>query len=547
MVAALTLKGLTVTIAGQEVLAPLDLELARGKVLGISGESGAGKSMTAFAIMGLLPGGSVRRGQITLDGERIDTLSDQAMGRVRGRRIGMVFQEPMTALNPLRAIGSQIAEVFRQHQRINRVKAARQADAVLARVGLGDIPSSRLPHELSGGQRQRVVIAMAIALKPGLLIADEATTALDATTQLEILGLIQRLAREDGMAVMLITHDLGVIARMADDIIIMQDGKAVERGSVAMLAGGLTHPHAIALAEAASPPAHKADKSRAKTRPAPPLLKVEGLHYDWASETQSTANGLSGGLPLGLPRGLPRGLRGIDLSIGEGETLGLVGASGCGKTTLAKLLLGLYAPDGGSITLDGENLPVPPRGGMVSAVFQDPYSSFNPRHRILRLVTEPFHAVTPAPSGQHQGDAAAAMLERVGIDPGMMERSIHAASGGQRQRIAFARALITTPRLIVLDEPVSALDAPIRVRVLAAMAEIAREAGIATLFISHDLAVVRSVCPRVMVMADGALVEDGPTADVFANPRHPETARLVDAALDWRDEIKTRLMRDETK
>lgn len=241
MVAALTLKGLTVTIAGQEVLAPLDLELARGKVLGISGESGAGKSMTAFAIMGLLPGGSLRRGQITLDGERIDTLSDQAMGRVRGRRIGMVFQEPMTALNPLRAIGSQIAEVFRQHQRINRVKAARQADAVLARVGLGDIPSSRLPHELSGGQRQRVVIAMAIALKPGLLIADEATTALDATTQLEILGLIQRLAREDGMAVMLITHDLGVIARMADDIIIMQDGKAVERGSVAMLAGGLTH------------------------------------------------------------------------------------------------------------------------------------------------------------------------------------------------------------------------------------------------------------------------------------------------------------------
>ena len=240
MVAALTLKGLTVTIAGQEVLAPLDLELARGKVLGISGESGAGKSMTAFAILGLLPGGSVRRGQITLDGERIDTLSDQAMGRVRGRRIGMVFQEPMTALNPLRAIGSQIAEVFRQHQRINRVKAARQADAVLARVGLGDIPSSRLPHELSGGQRQRVVIAMAIALKPGLLIADEATTALDATTQLEILGLIQRLAREDGMAVMLITHDLGVIARMADDIIIMQDGKAVERGSVAMLAGGLT-------------------------------------------------------------------------------------------------------------------------------------------------------------------------------------------------------------------------------------------------------------------------------------------------------------------
>ena len=515
--AVLSVKNLGVTIGGRDILSEIDMNLEPGRILGITGQSGAGKSMVALAILGLLPDGAGRRGEITLAGQRIDTLADGAMNAIRGSRIGMVFQEPMSALNPLMPIGAQVAELFRQHDGCGRVEAEERAGATLERVGLGDIPASRLPHQLSGGQRQRVVIAMAVALKPVLLIADEATTALDAVTQMEVLTLIRRLAAEDGMAVLLITHDLAVIAHMADAVMVMQSGNVVEEGPVELLRDGPSHPHTIALADTS----HAGADPEMPAPAGAPVLEVEGLGF--------------------LHPGSPQGVESVSFSMAEGETLGLVGASGSGKTTLSKLLLGLMRPDRGKILLDGAGLPTPPEGSMVSAVFQDPYSSFNPRHRIERLVREPFHAVRPAPSMAEQRDKVAMMLERVGIDAELMERLIHAASGGQRQRIAFARALVTGPRLIVFDEPVSALDAPIRAKVLATMRDSTRDAGIATLFISHDLAVVRSVCPRVMVMANGRIVEDGPTERIFADPRHPESSRLVNAALDWRRCLEERL------
>ena len=514
--AALTLKGLGVSINRESVLSGVSLELKAGETLGVMGQSGAGKSMVALAILGLLPDGAVRHGQITLAGNRLDTMADKDMNAIRGRHVGMIFQEPMTALNPLMPIGGQVSELFRQHEGCGRREADTKAEATLERVGLGGIPPTRLPHQLSGGQRQRVVIAMAIALKPVLLIADEPTTALDAVTQLEVLELIRRLANEDGMAMLLITHDLAVITHMADRVMVMQDGEVVEEGPVTLLCDGSRHPHTAALAGAAD---HCVGPARAPRRKRP-VLEVEGLGYSHP--------------------GCPEGVEDISFTMAEGETLGLVGSSGSGKTTLSKLLLGLLPPDRGRISLDGAPLPFPPRGGAVSAVFQDPYASFNPHHRIGRLVREPFHAVNPAPPPAEQMERVAMMLERVGIDPGFTERLIHAASGGQRQRVAFARALVTTPKLIVLDEPVSALDAAVRAKVLATMRDSVRDAGIATLFISHDLAVVRSACPRVMVMEGGRLIENGPTGRIFSAPRHPQTKRLVDAALDWRGALKDR-------
>ena len=518
MTAALSIAGLGVSIGGRQVLSGVDIDLEAGRVMGITGQSGAGKSMVAYAILGLLPDGAEREGRITLAGERLDGLDDKAMNAVRGSGIGMVFQEPMAALNPLMPIGAQVAELFRRHEGLGRAEAGERAAATLARVGLGDIPPTRLPHQLSGGQRQRVVIAMAVALRPRLLIADEATTALDAVTQKEILELIHQLSAEDGTAVLLITHDLAVIAHMADEIMVMQDGAVVEAGPVTILRDGPRHPHARELAESAAPGPAPAPGRRPPS--GAPLLTVEEVGF--------THPGGTGGLES------------ISFSMGRGETLGLVGASGSGKTTLSKLLLGLMRPDRGRITLDGAPLPCPPGGGAVSAVFQDPYASFNPYHRIERLVAEPFHAVRPAPTAAERRERVAMMLERVGIDAAFMERLIHAASGGQRQRIAFARALVTGPRLVVLDEPVSALDAPVRSKVLAAMRDAAEDAGVASLFISHDLAVVRSVCPRVMVMADGRLVEDGQTKSVFTAPAHPESSRLVDAALDWQESLVDR-------
>ncbi|XDZ66084.1 nickel ABC transporter ATP-binding protein NikE [Alphaproteobacteria bacterium LSUCC0684] len=519
--------GLSVRLREKTLLDGLDLVLEKGRILGITGESGSGKSLTALALMDLLPQPLERHGEILLEGQRIDRADDNAMSHLRGRRMALVFQEPMTALNPLLPIGEQVAEVFRQHRRMDRTDARRKAGAVLERVGLGReiAPPDRLPHELSGGQRQRVVIAMAIALGPALLIADEPTTSLDVTTQKAILDLLRSLVMEDGMAMILITHDLAVIAETADDILLLKDGKPLATGPVQLLARPSSIPELEALITASSGPAARpAGSAMADT---PPLLEVREVSHGYPSSRRRNS---------ASAEAREKVLTDVSFTITRGETVGLVGRSGCGKTTLSQLVLGLAAPQSGQIRLAGERLDarhVPRRSRrQISAVFQDPFGSFNPRRPVAWLVAEPLHLLDPAPDHGRKRQLALEALEAVGLDASFLDRLIHECSGGQRQRIAFARALVTRPSLIVLDEPVSALDAPIRQRILALMAETAQAFDIATLFISHDLSVVRSVCPRVMVLADGRLVEDGETETVFTHPGHPETARLLAAAPD---------------
>ncbi|MBU2960607.1 ABC transporter ATP-binding protein [Citreicella sp. C3M06] len=507
----LALDHLSLRIHDTPILHDVTLGLAAGEILALTGESGSGKSMTAFATMGLLPKGARPQGRIALHGTDLLSETEAQMSARRGRDIGMVFQEPMTALNPFHRIGDQVAETIRIHQKTSRGEANRQAAETLARTGLdpAKIPPSRYPHELSGGQRQRVVIAMAIALKPKLLIADEPTTALDVTTQAQILDLLHGLVRSDGMAMLLITHDLAVVAQHADRIAVMKTGRIVETGPTAQVLAERKHPYTRALLEASAHQPHLTPKA-----PGAPLLVAKDVVRSYP------------GRRAGLKRGAPaRAVDGVSLTVASGERVGLVGESGCGKSTLTRAILGLEPVQGGSITLGGQ--PVGSKGTrrQMQAVFQDPYGSFNPRHRVGKLVSEPFHLTGVAPE-----TAIAEALAEVGLAPEDAQRHIHAFSGGQRQRIAIARALIIRPELVIFDEAVSALDVRVRARILDLIAELTNRHGLASLFISHDLGVVRGITDRVMVMRAGKIVEQGPTASVFDNPQHWYTKLLLDAA-----------------
>ena len=467
--------------------------------------------MTALATMGLLPQGAQATGQITLNGTDLLTLPEHRLCAVRGNDIGMVFQEPMTALNPVQTIGAQVAETILQHSpRTPRTDARNKAREALLRCGL-DLPLTRYPHELSGGQRQRVVIAMAIALRPRLLIADEPTTALDVTTQAQILDLLQDLTRTEGMALMMITHDLAVVANMAHRIAVMQNGRIVETGPTAHVLSHRTHPYTRALFDASSHQPHL-----------PPRPDTGSL---------LSAQGVTCTYPLPRPHPFAKrpsftAVRDISFHIGRGERVGLVGESGCGKSTLTRALLGLTPITGGTITLGGDavftdhrpNLEVRRR---IQVVFQDPYGSFNPRHRVSRLITEPFHLLPNPPQGPDRDTAVAEALSAVGLSPDDAHKHIHAFSGGQRQRLAIARALIIRPDLIVFDEAVSALDVRVRAQILDLMADLSASYGLAYLFISHDLSVVRGITDRIMVMRAGRIVEEGPTEQVFATPDTP--------------------------
>ena len=515
----LAIKDLSLSIGNTEILHDIDLDIQAGEIVAITGESGSGKSMTALAVMGLLPRGSAVTGKVILDGTDILKTAESDLCKMRGNAMGMVFQEPMTALNPVQTIGAQVAETILIHEKTSKAEAHKRATAMLERVGLKVSPK-RYPHELSGGQRQRVVIAMAIALRPKLLIADEPTTALDVTTQARILDLLRDLVREFDMGLLLITHDLAVVADVADKIAVMQHGRVVETGETRHLLTHMQHSYTKALFAAS---AHAVSLPEAPE--ASPMLQVKNVARDYPMARTAL---------LG-PRPMFRALHDISLHINGGERVGLVGESGCGKSTLTRAILGLEDVQAGEITLDGDpvfrgrhpNLAVRRK---MQVVFQDPYGSFNPRHRVDRLITEPFHLLPTTPTGQARADAIAKALTDVGLSPNDAGKYIHEFSGGQRQRIAIARALIIAPKLIIFDEAVSALDVSVRAQVLDLIADLCRKRPLAYLFISHDLSVVRTVTDRVMVMQAGKIVEQGETETVFADPQHPYTQTLIAAA-----------------
>ncbi|WP_297614581.1 ABC transporter ATP-binding protein [uncultured Roseicyclus sp.] len=509
--------GLSLAIHGTPILRDVSFGIGAGEIFGLVGESGSGKSLTALALMGLLPHGARVTGAARLGNSDLLALTEPQLCRIRGNQIGMIFQEPMTALNPVQTIGHQVAETLVIHGRATRAAALGIARDRLDRVGLSAIPLDRYPHELSGGQRQRVCIAAAIARNPRLLIADEPTTALDVTTQAQILALLKRLVAEDGMALLLITHDLAVVSDMAHRIGVMQAGEIVETGPTQTVLAQRRHPYTAALFAAS---AHRPDR---KAQPTPePLLVLDAVtrHYP--------------GPRHGLRRGPAHvAVKDVSFTLHTGESLGLVGESGCGKSTLTRAILGLDPIQSGSIRLFGHSIgpgmPTDLRADL-QGVFQDPYGSFNPRWRVDRIVAEPFHLMAKAPQGATRRDRVAEALTAVRLSPDDMLKYPHEFSGGQRQRIAIARALITRPRILVLDEAVSALDVSVRARILDLLAELQGEFGLSYLFISHDLTVVRAITDRVMVMHAGEIVEQGPTATVFDAPTHPYTRQLLDAA-----------------
>ena len=523
----LSVRNLSLSIGRHPILSDVSFDIGEGQIFGLVGESGSGKSMTALALMGLAPASARVRGTAQFGGIDLLAQTERQMTRLRGRDIGMIFQEPMTALNPMKTIGDQVAETLLVHRAVSRAARRTDAQAVaaekLGRVGLPTdrFPLSLYPHELSGGQRQRVAIAMAIALRPRLLIADEPTTALDVTTQAQILDLLRGLAADEGLALLLITHDLAVVADMARQLAVMQGGRIVETGATEPLFRAPRQDYTRRLLRAAEhrparrPPARSTDSST-------PLLSVEGAVRDYILPRPSAF----------APHPLLRAVDRVSFSIRPGESLGLVGESGCGKSTLTRAILGLDPLQGGAIRLGqapvtaGRTMPAALRARM-QVVFQDPYGSFNPRHRVSRLVAEPFHLTGRPPDADRR---IAAALEEVGLSAADRHKYIHEFSGGQRQRIAIARALIIRPDLIVLDEAVSALDVRVRAQVLDLLARLQESHGLAYLFISHDLSVVRAVTDRVLVMQSGRIVEEGATEDVFADPRHDYTRRLIAAA-----------------
>ncbi len=539
----LELRDLRVSLGGTAVLKGLSLKIAPGEILGMIGESGSGKSMTALAALRLLPRGAQVSGEVWLEQEPLHTLSEAQMCRVRGQQVAMIFQEPLTALNPLKSIGDQVAETIQVHQRVRKHQAQEQAAALLERVGLPprQFALSRFPHELSGGQRQRVGIAIAIALQPRLLIADEPTTALDVTTQAQILELLKRLVREDGMSLWFITHDLGVVAELADSLAILNQGRLVESGPATEVLQHQQDPYTRMLFEAsAHQPARNPVVVSAST---PPLLEVEGVvrvyppaasGFAWWKRRSSEAP------PL------PRAVDEVSFRIHPGENVGLVGESGCGKSTLTRALLGLEPLQQGRVRLAGtvvhEVGRQPPSGrARMQVVFQDPYGSFNPRHRVERLVSEPFGALVHRPEPPEVRRRVAEALEHVGLQAQDARKYIHEFSGGQRQRIAIARALVTRPELILLDEAVSALDVSVRAQILDLLAALSEEFQLSYLFISHDLSVVRAITDRVLIMKAGQIVEQGPTEVVFRNPQHPYTQTLIASAPDLERALHQRL------
>ncbi|MFF2348289.1 ABC transporter ATP-binding protein [Kitasatospora sp. NPDC058115] len=509
---------LSVAFDGTTAVDGVGFELAAGDTLGLVGESGSGKSTTALALLHMLPdGGRITGGSVELAGQDLAALPERALRAVRGRRIAMVFQDPMSSLNPVLTVGKHLDEALRAHgNRPDKRERAARAVELLDLVGIPDA-AGRLrdhPHQFSGGQRQRIMIALALANDAEVLVADEPTTALDPTVQQQILRLLTRINRETGTALVVISHDLGVIAQTCRRLLVMRHGRVVESGATADVLTAPRHPYTKELL-AAVPRLEAPSEAAANSVPGPePLLTVTGLRKTYGSRRRAVT-----------------ALDGVDLVLHPGETLGLVGESGSGKSTLARALVQVHAPSGGEIRFRGREFG---RGGERGArrelqlVFQDPYASLNPRMTVGQIVAEPLiaHGLGDRPARARR---VAELLEQVGLDPESADRHPRAFSGGQRQRIGIARALAPEPSVLICDEPVSALDVSVQAQVLDLLARLQRELGLALLFIAHDLAVVRQVSHRIAVMHRGRIVETGPADRVVTAPEHPYTAELLAA------------------
>ena len=513
--ALLEIAGLTIRFGASIALADMSLVLAPGERFGIVGESGSGKTLTALAITGLLPEGAVVSGSIKLDGTPLPG-SEREMARLRGKRIGMVFQEPMTALNPLMRVNDQIEEAVRLN--VAAGAATAQVSDLLVEVGLEARHGERFPHQLSGGQRQRVMIAMALASQPDILIADEPTSALDLITQRRVLDLIAEICTRRHMALLFISHDLKAVAWLCSRVAVLHRGKLVETGTVQAVLGAPRQAYTQKLVAAsrfdvlplARPPVGRT------------LLEVREVSRDYRQ---------GGPWPFG-----GKALRAVDtvsLRVDGAECVALVGPSGCGKTTLARIIAGLDRATAGEMVFAGEryhgnDLPKARRRD-ISLVFQDPFGSFDPRMTVEQSIGEPLRLEKLDASTRV--DRLIEAVETVGLDQSMLRRYPHEFSGGQRQRLAIARALVTKPRLLVLDEPVSALDVSVRGEVLALLARLQADFGLTYLIISHDLDMVRAIADRVLVMEAGKIVEEGKPHEIFARPQHRLTQELMAARL----------------
>ncbi|MGY3606810.1 MULTISPECIES: ABC transporter ATP-binding protein [unclassified Bradyrhizobium] len=502
-------------------LSDVSLSIASNEILCVVGESGSGKSMMANTIMRLLPNEvKIENGRMLFESRDLCAADTAEMREVRGAGIAMIFQEPMTALNPLRTIGDQIGEMFSIHTELSKAEINARVLALLADVRIPDpkLAAKAYPHELSGGQRQRAMIAMALALDPKLLIADEPTTALDVTTQAQILKLIRDLQQRKKTAVLFITHDFGVVAEIADRVVVMQHGRIVEQGTAHQVLSHPAHPYTRQLIAAVPP---------LKAPPPRPLSSENILTISNVSKTYRT-----GGF-LGRGARVTAAVKDTSLDLPKGATLGIVGESGSGKSTLARCIVRLIDPDTGSIVLNGKDWAKLSREQVrretrhIQMVFQDPFASLNPRRKAAELVAQgPIVHGTPRATAIAE---ARKLFELVGLDPSAGDRYPHEFSGGQRQRIGLARALALKPDVLVADEPVSALDVSVQAQVLKLLADLRQRLGLSIIFITHDLRVAAQICDLVAVMKDGTVVEQGLAAEVFGNPTHPYTKALLDS------------------
>ncbi|MBS1605107.1 MAG: ABC transporter ATP-binding protein [Bacteroidetes bacterium] len=553
----LSIQNLSISFSTEGGLIPgvehVSLDVRKGEIVALVGESGSGKSITSLSILQLLPRPPARyvSGRIFFtdkDGQTIDLLqqSPRQLQTIRGAEIAMIFQEPMTSLNPVFTCGDQVAEAIRAHRHISAEDAKKEAIALFEKVQLPDPANiySRWPHQLSGGQKQRVMIAMAMSSRPSLLICDEPTTALDVTVQKTILQLIRQLQQTEDMGVIFITHDLGVVAEIADRALVLYRGRVVEEGAVETLFRSPGHPYTKGLL-ACRPALHKkgerlpmvSDFLEASTPPpqtippaaiarsSHPVIRVNNLRV-WYPKRKTL---------LGKVLEYTKAVDDVSFDVFEGETLGLVGESGCGKTTLGRALMRLVTPTGGDILFEGRNMAdlgaddLKKLRSRIQLIFQDPYSSLNPRLTVGSAIAEALRVHGATMSGQQRRQQVEGLLEKVGLKREHFDRYPHEFSGGQRQRIVIARALSLRPTFIVCDESVSALDVSVQAQVLNLLNDLKKEFGFTVVFISHDLGVIRYISDRIMVMNKGRIEEIGPAEEVYDHPLSPYTKRLIEA------------------